>query len=390
MKLPRGDREPRWEAIPKSRFCLWLFLSTEVMFFVALIGSYLVLRFGVPLGEWPPASAVGLVPWIGGVNTLILLASSVFMTRAMVSTSRNQSRSAKGWLIMALLLGTGFLAVKSYEYWEKFQLGLYPRAAATLVYPRYDAEYLAALQSEISVTRGALEQSRQRNPSAALEQQIVWCDRLALGLASWAGREYGQSDDPKRRELAIRSAAYLVRPEPKMAEQMETLLREERARLSTERDELDESKRRIQSELDQTANQLSGLASDNSALEQRSVLEQRLAEQRAELTAVNNRWSVVDDRLKLRDSLPDTQRGVNATFGFHLPIVVPGGRTWLYGYYLLTGVHAFHLLAGILVALALLPIRLDSHQYVLVGNVATYWNFVDGVWLVLFPIIYLL
>ena len=32
--------------IPNGKTCLWLFLSTEIMFFAGLIGTYIVLRFG--------------------------------------------------------------------------------------------------------------------------------------------------------------------------------------------------------------------------------------------------------------------------------------------------------------------------------------------------------
>ena len=217
MSPSLGDPEPRFDAIPKSRFCLWLFLSTEVMFFVALIGSYLVLRFGVPRADWPTAAAVGLVPWIGGVNTVILLASSFFMTRAALSTGRDQPLPAKRFLAIGLLLGAGFLAIKSYEYWEKYQLGLYPRPRATLVYPRFDTEYLAAVQSEIASTRSELERISQSHPSAALDQQIAFCDRLKLGMVSWAGREYGQSNDLAQRNLAIRAVAHMIRPAPETA-----------------------------------------------------------------------------------------------------------------------------------------------------------------------------
>ena len=34
-----------------GKLCLWLFLSTEIMFFAGLIGTYIVLRFGAP--AWP-------------------------------------------------------------------------------------------------------------------------------------------------------------------------------------------------------------------------------------------------------------------------------------------------------------------------------------------------
>ena len=34
--------------IGNGKLCLWLFLSTEIMFFAGLIGTYIVLRFGAP------------------------------------------------------------------------------------------------------------------------------------------------------------------------------------------------------------------------------------------------------------------------------------------------------------------------------------------------------
>ena len=44
--------------IPNGKLFLWLFLSTEIMFFAALIGVYIVLRFGAP--AWPTPSDVNL------------------------------------------------------------------------------------------------------------------------------------------------------------------------------------------------------------------------------------------------------------------------------------------------------------------------------------------
>ena len=36
-----------------GKLFLWLFLSTEIMFFAALFGVYIVIRFGAPNGIWP-------------------------------------------------------------------------------------------------------------------------------------------------------------------------------------------------------------------------------------------------------------------------------------------------------------------------------------------------
>ena len=60
-------------AMPMSRgkVAIWLFLSTEIMFFTALIGTYIVMRFGVP-GSWPAPHQVGVVEWLGALNTFVL------------------------------------------------------------------------------------------------------------------------------------------------------------------------------------------------------------------------------------------------------------------------------------------------------------------------------
>jgi len=55
-------------------------------------------------------------------------------------------------------------------------------------------------------------------------------------------------------------------------------------------------------------------------------------------------------------------------------------------YYLLTGFHAAHVLAGILI-LALIAWK-DSHRNMETG--AAFWHMVDLVWVLLFPVIYLL
>lgn len=40
--------------ISNGKLIVWLFLSTEIMFFAGLIGTYIVLRFGAPTWPLPP------------------------------------------------------------------------------------------------------------------------------------------------------------------------------------------------------------------------------------------------------------------------------------------------------------------------------------------------
>ncbi len=63
-----------------NKLGMWVFLASDVMFFTALIGSYIVLRFGAP-GEWARPGAVLNVP-LTAVNTFLLICSSVSMVKA--------------------------------------------------------------------------------------------------------------------------------------------------------------------------------------------------------------------------------------------------------------------------------------------------------------------
>ena len=307
----------------------------------------------------------------------------------MARFGKDRPQPAKLFLIVAILLGVSFLAVKSYEYWEKIRLGLYPRREATLIYPRCDTEYLAAVQRELGQTRIDLESLRRKKPSAEVDARIALLDDLKLGLVAWTARVVGEGDDPAQREIAIRALAHVIRPMPGITKQIDDYLIEQNTSLASRRVEFAHAKLRIEQEMEDAVAKLQSLPSDDSIAAVRAEIEKSLAGWRLELSIVNNEVSAVVDRLKLFDTLADVKNGVNAEYDLRLPIVLPGGRTWLNGYYLLTGMHALHLLAGILAAAVLLPMTLSSRRALLLGNIATYWHFVDCVWLVLFPIIYL-
>ena len=61
MTLEHPPGTPRPVRLDAGRFALWVFLATEVMFFTALIASYLVLRAGAVARDgipWPRAQEV--------------------------------------------------------------------------------------------------------------------------------------------------------------------------------------------------------------------------------------------------------------------------------------------------------------------------------------------
>ncbi|HEX3654219.1 MAG TPA: cytochrome c oxidase subunit 3 [Pirellulales bacterium] len=130
--------------LPNGKLFMWLFLSTEIMFFAALIGTYIVLRFGAL--TWPTPHAVHLSEPIGAFNTFVLICSSVTIVLALESARANKSGAAKFWLALTLALGSLFLGVKMFEYNAKFSHGIYPRYPRSLVYEKPDLIYGSAVR----------------------------------------------------------------------------------------------------------------------------------------------------------------------------------------------------------------------------------------------------
>jgi len=126
---------------------MWLFLSTEIMFFAALLGSYIVLRFGAAV--WPKPHHVHLSEPIGAFNTFVLICSSVTVVLALEAARANKTGLAKIWMAATLALGSLFLGIKAYEYQAKFSHGIYPAAPHGLIHERPDLYYGSAVRARL-------------------------------------------------------------------------------------------------------------------------------------------------------------------------------------------------------------------------------------------------
>jgi len=72
------------------------------------------------------------------------------------------------------------------------------------------------------------------------------------------------------------------------------------------------------------------------------------------------------------------------THGF----TIQSGGFWGY-YYTAAGIHAAHVLAGMLIMLWVALSALKNQELHRVENVGIYWHFVDIVWIFLFPLLYI-
>jgi cytochrome c oxidase subunit 3 len=105
---------------------MWSFLVQEVMFFGGLFATYLVYR-----SQYPDAFHAGaqqLDVNLGGMNTLVLICSSLTMAMAVNAASRGKRGGIVFWLVLTIIFGTIFLGVKVVEYKAKWDHHLLPWA----------------------------------------------------------------------------------------------------------------------------------------------------------------------------------------------------------------------------------------------------------------------
>jgi len=77
----------------------------------------------------------------------------------------------------------------------------------------------------------------------------------------------------------------------------------------------------------------------------------------------------------------------------HLPPAIPNGNLWASCYFALTGVHALHIVFGLIAIFFIFLKGLLGNLPALESTLEVtglYWHFVDLVWLVIYPVIYLL
>jgi cytochrome c oxidase subunit 3 len=115
--------------LPTGKVAMWLFLVTEIMFFTALIGTYIVLRHGTPANSpfaWPTPHQVHLIEWIGAVNTFVLICSSFTVVLAHHAAVKGDMKKVTTYIAITLALGAVFLLIKAYEYNAKVQHDILP------------------------------------------------------------------------------------------------------------------------------------------------------------------------------------------------------------------------------------------------------------------------
>lgn len=334
--------------IPNAKLGMWLFLGTEIMFFTALIGSYITVRMGSPL--WPADPHVTHINvLLGGINTFVLICSSVSVVLAHQAMGDHKYGRATALLFLTMLLGFAFLGIKAVEYKGKFDHDIIPgriaeRASEAVEKLSRDTERVGgvmALELEREKTKNAIARG-DKTPGLtervdALDKRIAELApvKLAVGGIKAAAREPNLLDTKQVTERRDALVA-LFTPGAKLTD------------------------------AGQFPDWFPGLfqakSGDAAAVE-------------AEAEA-------------LRKSFPNHFAAVPEV------AVIPYGNVFASTYFCMTGFHALHVVIGMVMFLHAILLGLfgwlgPKHE-TLIENYGLYWHFVDLVWIFLFPLIYII
>ncbi|HMC11458.1 MAG TPA: cytochrome c oxidase subunit 3 [Pirellulaceae bacterium] len=426
--------------IGRGKLCLWLFLSTEIMFFAGLIGTYIVLRFGAPPGTWPAPHDVHLQEYVGAFNTFVLICSSVTIVLALEASKQNQAGLSKFWMVLTFLLGSVFLGVKGYEYNEKFKHGIYPAKPHSRIYEKPDLYYvqgvklsLAKRRDSLAAHQGKLQQDGKSLPEEKANDLVV-LNNLLTNLVQWTELKAAREEDTLARKLAMDKMAKAIYPHWHQGKEGDeakelyeaSLVDEERqisrdlAALTTDLQKAQADKQARQAEVEALEKQskppekttdaspanLSALqvaaiqnqpasegSSPASATERKTKVLAEMGRLDERIAALDAEQKRMNGRLELLKELKDehvTKDGLAHKYEhLRLPMVIPSGNMWASTYFLLTGFHAIHVLVGLIAFVLVLMYKLDHTKSHILENTGLYWHFVDLVWIFLFPLLYL-
>jgi cytochrome c oxidase subunit 3 len=339
--------------LPNGKLFLWLFLSTEIMFFAGLIGAYIVLRFGAP--AWPSTHDVHLVEYLGAINTGVLIASSITVVLALEAAKRNNASGAKGWIILTFVLGSIFLGVKAFEYNAKFSHQIYPALPHSPIWEKADVNYAAAVRKRLADLRTPLLAVKER--SEEQEQQIAVLDSVTIELDAAEKAIRDEPESPKGRVLLLQLADRIY---PRASVHEHGADPFDADAYEVEEDQLEEE-----------------------AAEEAPAKAASVGRPQATLVAAEARSAEAGHDAGHLEGLNDQHPWLK------LPIMIPGGNLWASTYFLVTGFHAIHVIVGLIAFALLIPKTLGVAKAGVIENVGLYWHFVDLVWIFLFPILYL-
>ena len=126
-----------------AKLGMWLFLVTEILLFGGMFVAYGIYRAMYP--ELFVEASTQLDTMMGGLNTLVLLGSSLTVAWSIRAIQMDNKKLCMWLLVATVALAGVFMVVKYFEYTHKFELGIFP--GANFVYAEGTPFTLDALEA---------------------------------------------------------------------------------------------------------------------------------------------------------------------------------------------------------------------------------------------------
>ncbi len=334
--------EQQFEA---SKLGMWLFLATEILLFGGMFVAYGIFRVLYP--EVYEAASLQLDTVLGATNTLVLLLSSLTMAWAIRGAQMDNRKVLIYNLVATMVLASGFLVVKYFEYSHKFHEGIYPGVGFEL---RDGTPSVSDLNGAIPLT-----------PIFAPERH-----HQSEGAEEGDDANNGLEADTAP---AVVGAEPMTDPEVVESDMGEMAVAD--APLTGADQAAGTASGPTEADLEAARAAAPGLAGNAGANAQRAVESEV---RRSGLGAEEGEMS----RSEAKEEIFSNRRA-----GIFFAI-----------YYMMTGIHAIHIIIGI-IAIGFLTFfasrgRYSSVWYTPVENVGLYWHIVDIIWIFVFPLMYLI
>ena len=398
MEIPYTVKPRPDTGLYNAKLGIWLFLASEVMLFGALFSSYVLLRVGAEPGTW----SMGLMDlFVGAGNTMVLIASSMFVVLAWAELKQGNLAGYKKWKWATIACAVLFLFVKwGYEWPSKFKHYDVWLNNPTVLHDKFDEAYdkvashgehggdVEEYVEKIYTTRFFKEQSEAshaafddawRNGTLALSGHINAYEeaQIDVRITDWkadAGVSEADADKALAKQDAEDAAGLRLN-----------------GGLLWEKTDYDTAKR-AEYALGQAGFTVALSVDDYERVEAHPWMwrTKRVNEDIGGKPRVRSIFFGLDysDHEEITLDVGDIKR---------LSAYEPKHSTFFGIYYTITGLHAAHVFGGILIMLYnMLPIGLglwhrDREQFTnRIETFGLFWHFVDLVWIFLFPILYIL
>ena len=332
--------EQQFEA---SKLGMWLFLATEILLFGGMFVAYGIFRVLYP--ELYEAASLQLDTVLGATNTLVLLLSSLTMAWAIRGAQTDNRKVLVGNLIATIVLASGFLVVKYFEYSHKFHEGIYPGIGFEL---NEDTPTVSDLNGAVAATP-IFTPSRHQDQAHDIEAVESDIGTMVTSESPLTGRDQAY---PAGDATAVPGSPATTGEGPTG----------------------DTSPPTADSDVAGAGGSpVAGGAAGAGATQ--AVLAPDMGDQGTAGLETEHGYG---DRAEAKEAIFHDRRA-----GIFFSI-----------YYVMTGIHALHIIIGI-IAIGFLTVfslkgRYSSVWYTPVENVGLYWHIVDIIWIFVFPLMYLI